>query len=121
MLHQRFPDELRRFYLEVGYGYLGYDDPDFANQLMHPQEIAKLKLVLDYYGNMFQDDLEYYTSDCVFPFFDLGGEADYLVIQLEGDYAGSILYCGRPIASSFQEFVSKMCEETDYFIGKQLI
>lgn len=117
MLSQQFPDELKQFYLEVGYGYLGYDDPDFKNQIMHPLEIAKLKLGLDFYGNMFTDDLAYYTSGQVFPFFDLGGEADYLVIQLRGDPSGSVIYCGRPIASSFQEFVKKMCEKTGYFIG----
>lgn len=118
LLAQPFPAELRQFYLEVGYGYLGNDDPNFRNQLMHPLEVAKLKLGLDFYGNMYQEDFEYYTSDCVFPFFDLGGEADYLVIQLDGDCAGNIFYCGRAIASSFQDFVEKMCAQTDYFIGK---
>ena len=113
----QFPNELKRFYLEVGYGYLGNDNPDFHNQIMHPLEIAKLKLGLDFYGNMFEDDFEYYTSKNVFPFFDLGGEADYLVIQLDGDCVGSVIYCGRPIASSFNEFVKKMCDKTDYFIG----
>ena len=88
LLAQPFPAELRQFYLEVGYGYLGNDDPCFRNQLMHPLEVAKLKLGLDFYGNMYQGDFEYYTSDSVFPFFDLGGEADYLVIQLDGDFIG---------------------------------
>lgn len=117
MLSMRFPEELRRFYSEVGYGHLGNDDPDFLNLIMHPLEIAKLKLGLDFYGNMFQDDLQYYTSDSVFPFFDLGGEADYLVLQMDGEDAGAVIYCGRSIASSFNEFVQKMCEETNYFIG----
>ncbi len=117
MLSMQFPSELKQFYLEVGYGYLGNDNPDFQNQIMHPMEIAKLKLGLDFYGNMFTEDFEYYTSKSVFPFFDLGGEADYLVIQLDGDCAGSVIYCGRPIASSFKEFVKKMCDQTDYFIG----
>ena len=53
MISSRFPDELRQFYLKIGYGYLGYDDPDFRNQIMHPLEIAKLRLGLDFYGNMF--------------------------------------------------------------------
>ena len=119
LLSQPFPDELKQFYQAVGYGYLGNDDPDFTNQLMPPLEIAKLKLGLDFYGNMYTDDLEYYTSSSVFPFFDLGGEADYLVLQMEGDRAGAVLYCGRLIASSFQEFVEKMCEQTDYFIGQR--
>lgn len=119
MLSQPFPDELKRFYREVGYGYLGNDTPDFTNQLMPPLEIAKLKLGLDFYGNMYKEDLEYYTSSSVFPFFDLGGEADYLVLQMEGDCAGAVLYCGRQVAASFQEFVEKMCEQTDYFIGQK--
>ena len=116
MISARFPDELRQFYLKIGYGYLGYDDPDFRDQIMHPLEIAKLRLGLDFYGNMFTDDLEYYTSDDVFPFFDLGGEADYLVIQIEGKHKGSVIYCGTPIASSFNEFVKKQCEKTNYFL-----
>lgn len=119
MLSMRFPDELRRFYSEVGYGHLGNDDPDFMNQIMPPLEIAKLKLGLDFYGNMFEDDLRYYTSDSVFPFFDLGGEADYLVIQMDGEDAGAVMYCGRPIASSFNEFVKRMCDKTNYFIGNR--
>lgn len=117
MLSTHFPDELRQFYRNVGYGYLGNDDPDFLDQLMHPIEIAKLKLGLDFYGNMFEEDLEYYTSDEVFPFFDLGGEADYLVIQMEGEGRGNVLYFGTSIASSFNEFVEKMCEKTNYFIS----
>ena len=117
MLSMSFPDELRQFYLNVGYGYFGNDDPDFLNQLMHPIEIAKLKLGLDFYGNMYEEELEYYTSDAVFPFFDLGGESDYLVIQMEGEGSGSILYFDTCIASSFHEFAEKMCKKTDYFIS----
>ena len=116
MLSTLFPDELRQFYLKIGYGYLGYDDPDFRNQIMHPLEIAKLKSGLDFYGNMYEEDLEYYTSDAVFPFFDLGGEADYLVIQMDGELSGHVLYCGTSIAPNFNEFVKRMCEKTDYFI-----
>ena len=82
MLSLQFPNELKEFYLQIGYGYLGYDNPNFRNQIMHPLEIAKLKLGLDFYGNMYEEDLKYYTSESVFPFFDLGGEADYLVIQM---------------------------------------
>ena len=116
MLSLQFPNELKEFYLQIGYGYLGYDNPNFRNQIMHPLEIAKLELGLDFYGNMYEEDLKYYTSESVFPFFDLGGEADYLVIQMGGEFDGSVLYLDAPIASSFNDFVAKMCERTDYFI-----
>ena len=121
LLSMRFPEELRKFYLEVGCGTLGNDDPDFRNEIMHPVEAAKLKLGLDFYANMYQEDLDYYTAPDVFPFFDLGGEADYLVIQLTGEHVGAIIYCGRPIAASFNEFVQRMHERTDYFIGQTVV
>lgn len=115
-LSVKFPTSLRDFYLDVGYGYIGQDEPDFMNQIMHPLEIAKLKLGLDFYGNMFSDDLEYYTSNDVFPFFDVGGEFNYLVIKMTGQDEGSILYCSKKIATSFSDFIRKMCEKTDFFI-----
>ena len=93
-----FPPQLIKFYLEVGYGYIGLDNPYFRNQIMRPKEIVKLRLGQDFYGNMSTDDLEYYSSNDVLPFFDLGGESDYLVIKLTGENKGSIIYFGDIIA-----------------------
>ena len=112
-----FPPQLKKFYLEVGYGYIGLDNPYFRNQIMRPKEIVKLRLGQDFYGNMSTDDLEYYSSNDVLPFFDLGGESDYLVIKLTGENKGSIIYFGDIIASDFDDFIIKMQKETDYFIN----
>lgn len=81
------------------------------------KEIVKLRLGQDFYGNMSTDDLEYYSSNDVLPFFDLGGESDYLVIKLTGENKGSIIYFGDIIASDFDDFIIKMQKETDYFIN----
>lgn len=112
----KFPGELTNFYLEIGYGYIGLDNPYFRNQIMHPSEIIKLRLGQDFYGNMLTDDLEYYSSDDVLPFFDLGNESDYLVMKLTGEDKGRIIYFGDIIASGFDDFIIKMQKETDYFI-----
>ena len=112
----KFPEELTDFYLEIGYGYIGLDNPYFRNQILHPKEIVKLRLGQDFYGNMLTDDLEYYSSNEVLPFFDLGNESDYLVMKLTGKDKGSIIYFGDIIASDFDDFIIKMQKETDYFI-----
>ena len=112
----KFPGELTNFYLEIGYVYIGLDNPYFRNQIMHPSEIIKLRLGQDFYGNMLTDDLEYYSSDDVLPFFDLGNESDYLVMKLTGEDKGRIIYFGDIIASGFDDFIIKMQKETDYFI-----
>lgn len=112
----KFPEDLREFYLEIGYGYVGQDEPDFMNEIMHPLEIVKLKNGEDFYENMDREDSEYYQSEDVLPFFNLGGEFDYLVIQLTGEDKGGIIYFGEKIADNFTDFINKMKEKTDYFI-----
>lgn len=112
----KFPTELTEFYLEVGYGYIGQDEPDFMNVILHPLEIAKLASGQGFYKNMDPKDLGFYTSKSVLPFFNLGGEAEYLVLKMDGKDREKVFYFSECIANSFFEFVMRMCEKTDYFI-----
>lgn len=112
----KFPTELTEFYLEIGYGYIGQDEPDFMNLIMHPLEIVKLKLSQGFYKNMDPKDLAFYTSSSVLPFFNLGGESEYLILKMNGENRGNVFYFSKCIASSFFEFTMKMYEKTDYFI-----
>ena len=104
-----FPEELRCFYSEIGYGFIR-GSKSFANRIMPPVAVADYVCFDDFYEYV---DRSIYSDDDI-PFFDLSAE-DFLMIRKDG----KIVYFGDIIADSFTEFIEKELENPDYFINKQ--
>lgn len=108
-MNKNFPNELREFYKNVGYGFICKDDKFHTNRIMGPSDIA------DYYceDEVYSDvDRELYEEDD-FIFFDLGQYGDFITISIKD---GSIKYFGKKIAKSLEEFLEKMDNETNYYM-----
>lgn len=111
-LAEKFPNQLKEFYLEIGYGFLCTEDKVRINRLMHPDDIADFYCDDEIYAHV---DRDMYESDEMI-FFDLGGEGDFLTLKINGENLGAVYYFGRKIADTLKGFIEKMDLETNYYI-----
>lgn len=109
-----FPNELKEFYSEIGYGFLCKDDKVHTNRIMHPSDIADFYCEDEVYSYV---DRDLYESNELI-FFDLGGEGDFLTLKLDGEDNGAVYYFGRKVAESLKDFLIKMDQETNYYMKK---
>lgn len=110
----KFPSQLREFYLEIGYGFLCKDDTTRTNRLMHPSDIADFYCKDEVYNYV---DRDLYESNEMI-FFDLGGEGDFLTLKIDEEDNGAVYYFGKKIADSLKDFLIKMDLETNYYMKK---
>ncbi|WP_326493211.1 SMI1/KNR4 family protein [Clostridium estertheticum] len=68
-MKRKFPNELKLFYQEIGYGFLCKDDKIHTNRIMHPSDIANFYCEDEVYSYV---DRDLYESNEMI-FFDLGG------------------------------------------------
>lgn len=109
LIGYNFPEELKAFYNEIGYGFVCKDDNLRIDRIMHPQDIADFILGDDVYEFI---DKSIYPDDEI-PFFHIAGD-DFLTLKIDEDEL-EVKYFGEVIAKSIKEFLLKMDEETDYF------
>ncbi len=107
----RLPSSIRDFYCEAGYGFIK-TDVNFYNRIMAPGEIADFMCDSEEYGYV---DKSIYDEDEV-PFMQIAYE-DFLTIEYKNGEEGAIKYFGEIIAESFSEFLDKMMESPNYYIG----
>ena len=108
----KFPEELRAFYKEVGYGFISDGSDDCGiNRLMAPLGCASIRLREDYYEA--DPDLEMYEiyekNSIIFYEFN---EGVYGAIGMED---GKIYFASNVIADSLTEFLEKMSINTEYW------
>lgn len=115
-LGRRFPEELRTFFLEIGYGFLCNDDKSGVDRFMDPDSLVDFVLgVGTHKGDL---DRVMYDDPHFLPFFEVG-EGVYLTLALDevsSDGACPVYYFETKVADSILDFVTKMDQETDYFI-----
>ena len=105
----KFPNSLKQFYREIGYGFMAYGGNNI-NRIMHPDDIADYFCDDEVYDYV---DKEYYEKDELV-FFHISGQ-DFLTMVYDGKKEGEILCFHRKIADSFEDFISKMYAEPNYF------
>lgn len=115
-LGRRFPGELRTLFLEVGYGFLCNHDKTGVNRIMDPDSLADFVLGEGIYEG--DPDREMYDDASFLPFFEVG-DGVYLTLAL--DQAGPdgecpVYYFDTKIADSILDFITKMDQQTDYFV-----
>lgn len=105
-----FPDQLRRFFIEIGYGFFD-GSRSFVNRMMDPASIADFHLERNYYEYSEERD-EGLIKEGDIAFFELDSST-HLTVRPE---TGAVYYCSDKIAESIEEFVSEMKDKADYFL-----
>ena len=108
------PNELRDFYLEVGYGFIKGSDVNAINRIMDPDTIADITLREGIYE--FDPDLEgIYEEDDKLVFFEVN-EGVYLTLDLNTPQQTPVYFFDTQIANSLEEFIRKVDEDAKYFV-----
>ncbi|MBU8730734.1 SMI1/KNR4 family protein [Cytobacillus oceanisediminis] len=109
------PNELRNFYLEVGYGFIKGINGNAINRIMDPDTIADITLREDIYE--FDPDLEnIYEEEDKLVFFEKN-EGVYLTLDLNTSNYTPVYFFGIKIADSLEEFIRKIDEDDEYFMA----
>lgn len=108
-----FPEDLIRFYGEVGYGFLK-SKVDFFNRIMDPDSIREFRLREGQFAN--NSELEVYADSerDKLVFFEVC-EGYYLSIGISKRNKGEIYSGKKMIAKNFKEFLIKYQEDERYF------
>ena len=108
------PNELRDFYLEVGYGLIKGSNGNAINRIMDPDTIADITLREGIYE--FDPDLEgIYEEDEKLVFFEVN-EGVYLTHELNTTKQIPVYFFETQIAESLEEFIRKIDEDAEYFM-----
>ena len=99
----RFPSELRNFYLNIGYGFLG-SRSGATDRIMHPGSVADFRLHAGAYQHFPQmKTYDKYTRERLI-FFQVT-EREFFSIQLTTKYTQKIYLLDKVVAYSFEEFL----------------
>ncbi len=108
------PNELRCFYLEVGYGFIKGSNNNSINRFMDPDTIADITLKEGIYE--FDPDLEgIYEEEDKLVFFEVN-EGVFLTLDLNDPKQTPVYFFETQIAGSLEEFIRKVDEDAEYFI-----
>ncbi|MED3581309.1 SMI1/KNR4 family protein [Bacillus thuringiensis] len=115
LLKMQFPKELKRFYEEIGYGFLK-TNKTLINRLMDPFSVVDFRLRQDIYE--YNPNLDDVDDDESLVFFEVS-EISFLIIKFkqENELGQCPIYYGSTkIADSLEEFLIKMEGNPDYYI-----
>lgn len=107
------PNELRDFYLEVGYGFIKGSDGNAINRIMDPDTIADITLREGIYE--FDPDLEGIYEEDKLVFYEVN-EGVYLTLDLTTPQQTPVYFFETQIASSLEEFIRKIDGDAEYFM-----
>ncbi|KRD93327.1 SMI1/KNR4 family protein [Priestia aryabhattai] len=110
----KLPFELRKFFLEVGYGFL-QSSKDNINRIMGPSSIRDARLKVNDFE--FYPDIELYEDleEGKLLFFE-ANESALLLIEISEEQNNAIYYDDTKIADSLEEFLKKVMEDDNYYI-----
>ena len=111
-LGRQFPEQLKKFYIEIGYGYFYDKEMTDINLFMSPRQIV------DYYqgtGNyVYSEDREFKNADELV-FFELDSNI-HMTIKTEGENTGKIFFGHKTIAAEdLESFVKLLDENSGYY------
>jgi hypothetical protein len=116
LLQMELPKELKRFYEEIGCGFLKSNKRTFFNRFMDPISVADFRLRQDIYE--YNPNLDDVDDDESLVFFEVT-ELNFLTIKFkeENELGQCPIYSeDEKIADSLEEFSIKMGENPDYYI-----
>ncbi len=109
----KFPFELRKFLLEVGYGFIQGSEYNI-NRIMGPSSIRDARLKVNDFE--FYPDIELYEDleEGKLLFFE-ANESALLLIEISEEQNNAIYYDDIKIADSLEEFLEKVMENDGYY------
>ncbi len=116
-LGMSLPQELKDFYIEIGYGFLCNGESYNTNRFISPIEI------FDFYSGMntYENDIrrQYYQDRGKLIFFEISAQAFLTIdIQQPNSLGQCPIYFGeRKIANSLEEFLMEMDKKVDYYLA----
>jgi hypothetical protein len=123
LLNKNFPEELKEFWKEIGYGFFFSSCPeknisqkDWVNRLLPPEDIASILLEGSESGLMVAPAYELYQGlkrEGDFPFFEIGDSYDFLYMNF--NKPGVYELDGNKIADSLEEFVYRLYYESPIY------
>ncbi|WP_367888091.1 SMI1/KNR4 family protein [Bacillus wiedmannii] len=115
LLEMQFPKELKRFYVEIGYGFLKANKT-LINRFMDQFSVVDFRLRQDIYE--YNPNLDDVDDEESLVFFEVS-EISFLTIKFkqENELGQCPIYYGSTkIADSLEEFLIKMEGNPDYYI-----
>ena len=107
-LDLKFPKELIRFYIEVGYGFINGSEFN-TNRIMDPYSVRDFRLR----ANDFEIYDEFENNKLIF--FE-ANETALMSIELNEKDKSAIYYYDIKIANSLEEFLTKIQEDDKYYL-----
>ena len=111
----KFPEELREFFTEIGYGFMCIQDDDMIDRVMDPEAIADFRLCQCSFE--MNEMWEHYNED--FLVFFEASDTSFIAIKLKEKNAigeSPVYYYDTKIADSLKEFFKKMDNSVDYYL-----
>ncbi|MEB2275515.1 SMI1/KNR4 family protein [Bacillus sp. ILBB4] len=108
----RFPNDLRKLYVDVGYGFIQESSNTAINRIMGPKTVADVKLR----KGMFEcdSDLEELDEEDKLIFFEVN-EGVYISLDLKSPN-NPVFYLDKPIADSLEDFFKKFINDNKYYM-----
>jgi hypothetical protein len=115
-LDMKFPDELREFYLTIGYGFIGTEDYELFDRFMGPSSVADFYTLSGQF--VYNPSIDFFIENNQFVFFEVC-EDTFLSIDLnkkneKGE--SPICFFGTEVAPSLEVFLKRMEDEKDYYL-----
>ncbi|MGA8942629.1 MAG: SMI1/KNR4 family protein [Thermoactinomyces sp.] len=116
-LNQKFPKELREFYLQIGYGFMCKSGKNmFINRIMDPHSVADLILGENIYEDYYLVD-EIAEDPHLFPFFEVGDDSFiFLDLSKETKYY-PVIWELFQVAYSLEQFLRKLDDQENYYLS----
>lgn len=108
-----FPQLLRDFYLEIGYGFIGSEVGNI-NRIMDPESVLDFRLR--------QNDFEFYPDIEIYDEFEEdkmiffeANESVLISIGFGSDNSGKIYYYDEEISKNLAEFLEKLLDDDTFY------
>ena len=110
-MKRQFPESIKQFYLNVGWGFFEDESKSFINLLMSPSDIA------DFYcakGNYVYAEEREFLEEYEFVFFEVDANC-HITLNLVDNVEEGIYFGTDKIAESLLEFLTRMSEDSNYY------
>jgi hypothetical protein len=121
-----FPQELKEFWKEVGYGFFGASIPeksivqiDYSNRLAHPEDIVSIITKGEDSGLITEQGLEFLNEGDI-PFFEVADFTRYFVMRPKSDRPDAVYRTnGKMVEDSLETFIWKLYHVSPtYYLDK---
>lgn len=120
-----FPQALKAFWRNIGYGYLESTDPklgkltmDHHNKIIRPKEIADILLLKEESGLILPEAVEYMDPDEM-PFFEIGDMSSFLYMKPLSSNPNAVWGYGEIIEEDFEKFIWRLYYESPtYYLDR---